>query len=140
MIAGFFDEYRFLSNFWWYVDTYGNRTTVEHHYQARKARNPRDAEFVLGCATPGKAKTAGRNIEIVSNWEDIKIDVMRDLVREKFTNHELRSKLLATGNQELIELNTWGDSFWGQCPLGIGDNWLGKILMQIRDEIRNTGN
>ena len=50
-------------------------------------------------------------------------------------NPELGNKLLETGNQELVEGNTWGDIFWGVCN-GKGQNWLGKILMMVRDEIR----
>ena len=60
---------------------------------------------------------------------------MFDLVLEKFKqNPELKQKLLETGNQELIEGNTWNDTFWGVCN-GQGQNWLGKILMLARSEL-----
>ena len=66
---------------------------------------------------------------------DVKVKLMFDLVTEKFKqNPELKQKLLETGNQELIEGNTWNDTFWGVCN-GQGQNWLGKILMLVRSEI-----
>lgn len=63
--------------------------------------------------------------------------VMRDLLQQKFSNGILREQLLATGDQELIEGNTWGDTFWGVCN-GEGQNVLGKMLMNIREELRNV--
>ena len=58
---------------------------------------------------------------------------MYSLVWEKFSTHEhLRNLLLETGDQELIEGNTWGDTYWGTCN-GVGENHFGKFLMNIRD-------
>lgn len=63
---------------------------------------------------------------------------MHDIVRAKFEqNPDLRQKLLSTGSEELIEGNTWGDTFWGVCK-GSGQNWLGRILMFVRDEVREA--
>ena len=112
MIAGFFGEYRFLSNFWWYVDEYGNRTTVEHLYQASKADNEVDREQVLHALTPGQAKKIGRSVKMVYSWDDHKTSIMLDLVRRKFRDPNLRQLLLNTGDQELIELNiSWACYF-----------------------------
>jgi hypothetical protein len=61
---------------------------------------------------------------------------MFELLHLKFTNDRLRDMLLATGNAELIEGNNWRDTFWGQCPIGTGANHLGRLLMQVRKEIR----
>jgi ribA/ribD-fused uncharacterized protein len=136
MIAGFFGEYRFLSNFWYYTDEYEGRTTVEHQFQAYKADDADDSYRILRANSPSQAKSMGRQVKMVNDWDERKIGIMLNLVREKFRDPVLRKQLLDTGDQELIELNTWGDSFWGQCPLGVGENWLGKILMQVREEIR----
>jgi predicted NAD-dependent protein-ADP-ribosyltransferase YbiA (DUF1768 family) len=69
------------------------------------------------------------------NFFDVKVKLMFVLVTEKFKqNPELKQKLLETGNQELIEGNTWNDTFWGVCN-GQGQNWLGKILMLVRSEL-----
>ena len=58
---------------------------------------------------------------------------MESLVREKFTDPMLRLQLMATGSEELVEGNTWSDTFWGVCN-GEGGNHLGKILMKVRAE------
>jgi predicted NAD-dependent protein-ADP-ribosyltransferase YbiA (DUF1768 family) len=61
---------------------------------------------------------------------------MSDLVEQKFKlNSKLRAQLLATGNEWLEETNTWGDTFWGVCN-GVGQNWLGAILMSVREKLR----
>ena len=61
---------------------------------------------------------------------------MLDLLRAKFSNEIMKQKLLDTGDAELIEGNKHGDSFWGQVN-GEGKNLLGKLLMQVRNELRN---
>ena len=69
-------------------------------------------------------------------WDDIKLNVMRDLVWRKFSEDpELRAKLLATGDAELVEGNAWGDTFWGVDQSGKGENHLGKILMETRTRL-----
>jgi hypothetical protein len=63
---------------------------------------------------------------------------MESLVKEKFTRDtELGAKLVATGDEELVEGNYWGDTFWGVCR-GVGQNHLGKILMKVREELRSN--
>ena len=60
---------------------------------------------------------------------------MEDFLRQKFTDSDLKEKLLATGDAELIEGNHWGDVIWGVCN-GIGENNLGKLLMNIRNDLK----
>ena len=87
--------------------------------------------------SPGIAKKMGRSLQIRPDWEDVKLNIMEDLVRLKFTTHSgLRKKLLRTGDAELIEGNWWGDQFWGVSK-GYGENHLGKILMKVRDDFKN---
>jgi predicted NAD-dependent protein-ADP-ribosyltransferase YbiA (DUF1768 family) len=58
------------------------------------------------------------------------------LVRQKFREPKLRELLAGTRNAELIEGNYWGDRFWGvYVGDGKGENHLGKILMQVREEV-----
>lgn len=143
MIAGFAGEHRFLSNFFvldeW-IDFRGHKwATTEQAYQAAKLRDE-DLEFMnemdQNKITPGKAKRIGREIDIRPDWDKIKITVMTIISWEKFEkNPELMKLLQQTKGHELIELNSWNDTFWGQCPLGNGRNELGKILMNIRDGI-----
>jgi ribA/ribD-fused uncharacterized protein len=70
------------------------------------------------------------------DWDAVKVDIMRDILRAKVEQHEyVRRKLLATGDRELVE-NSWRDSFWGWGPSRDGQNMLGKLWMEIRAEIR----
>ena len=70
------------------------------------------------------------------NWDDVKVGIMRDILREKAAQHEyVRRKLLATGDRELIE-DSWRDDFWGWGPNRDGQNMLGKLWMEVRAELR----
>jgi ribA/ribD-fused uncharacterized protein len=72
-----------------------------------------------------------------SNWNDIKVDVMREILRLKVSQHEyVRRKLLATGNRELVE-DSWRDDFWGWGPNRDGQNMLGKLWMEVRAELHS---
>ena len=140
MIDRFDGEYAFLSNYSAspFKDECGDFfPTMEHYFQAQKATNLYDFELVRKAKTPGLAKRYGRQIKIVPDWESVKVDVMRKGLHFKFAIPELRSLLLATGNEELIEGNYWGDTYWGVCN-GVGQNKLGKLLMQVREEIKNN--
>ena len=149
MINGFFDEFRFLSNFWYSEITVGDveqpwRTaeggdtyaTVEHAYQALKLTSPEERKLVREATTPGRAKrTAYKMATFREDWDDIKWHVMYHLVAIKFTYHtDLREMLLLTHPHELEETNHWGDVYWGVCD-GVGENQLGKILMKVREEL-----
>jgi ribA/ribD-fused uncharacterized protein len=132
-VLQFQGEFRFLSNFWWY----GDGTTVEHQYQAEKTFDPEQRELVLRCAMPGDAKRAGRFVSIRPDWEDIKIEVMLNLLRRKFAyGTALTTDLLNTRGMQLIEGNYRGDDFWGvDLNTGRGDNVLGQLLMLVRREL-----
>ena len=62
---------------------------------------------------------------------------MAALLALKFSDPQLRAQLLATGEADLIEGNHWFDRVWGQCPLGVGENRLGSLLMAERHRIRD---
>lgn len=137
MITEFTGKYRFLSNFAPSVSVRDGfyYPSVEHAYQAAKASEEEGRRAIQQCVTAGKAKQLGRKIAIRADWEQIKLRVMLELLRDKFKNQRLRGLLLETGDQELVESNWWGDKFWGKCA-GEGENHLGRLLMQVRDEIR----
>jgi ribA/ribD-fused uncharacterized protein len=79
-----------------------------------------------------------RAIPIRSDWEQVKLHVMRVAVRQKFLSHlRLAELLLSTGNEELIE-DAPRDAYWGCGQDGTGLNWLGKILMEVREELREA--
>lgn len=136
MIDSFTGKYRWLSNFEPSVvmldmDLY---PTVEHAYQGAKTLDYEERYKVRHALTPGAAKKLGQKVTLREDWEDVKIDVMTELIQQKFSKDPLRAKLLATGDAKLIEGNWWGDVFWGVCK-GKGQNKLGKILMKVRKEL-----
>jgi len=139
-INNFQGPYRFLSNFWPCVVTLDEMIypSVEHAYQAAKTINVNQRETIRNAKTPGEAKRLGRVVTLREGWNQLRIPVMRSLLRQKFRNSVLCSKLLATGSVVLIEGNTWGDRFWGVDGQNEGENHLGKLLMEIRDEIRKN--
>jgi len=137
MINKFQRKNRWLSNFWkCHVYYEGiDYPSSEHAYQASKAYNLDDRELVAKARTPGDAKRMGKNLRIRVGWDAIKIRIMKEIVLAKFTqNVDLGKQLIETGDQELIEGNTWDDTFWGVCN-GVGENHLGKILMEVRDRL-----
>lgn len=108
--------------------------SVEHAYQAAKTTVPQERAKIARLATPGEAKRAGRRVTLRPDWDAIKLDVMRGLLLQKFTYPDLGRALLETKPAELIEGNSWHDTFWGvDLTTGRGENHLGKLLMEIRD-------
>jgi ribA/ribD-fused uncharacterized protein len=98
-----------------------------YRQEVRAAISPRDSKIV--------ANNYLRKYQR-PDWHDIKIDVMRDVIMRKFTQHEsLRLKLVETGDIPLIEHRA-ADSFWGSGPDMQGQNWLGRILMETREKLR----
>jgi len=136
VITQFQNEYRFLSNFWYMPDG----LTVEHWYQAAKTNDKEWKHKILNTSSPGQAKKLGRQVPLRRDWEDVKLSVMEQLLRLKFSFPELRQHLIDTYPAELIEGNFWHDNGWGDCYCDKckyinGKNNLGKLLMKIRDEI-----
>ena len=145
MINSFSGDYAFLSNFYpspipVLVDetelTFYNAPTVEHYFQYMKTISDEEGHGILAATTPGEAKRLGRKSQLRPDWENVKVQVMRDALRLKFSNPQLKSKLLSTGNEFLVEGNHWNDTFWGVCE-GKGRNMLGFLLMEIREELKN---
>jgi ribA/ribD-fused uncharacterized protein len=133
--------YDFLSNFYMATVRFDGKLypSVEHAYQAAKTLDNISREIIRKAKTPSDAKKLGQGLEIRADWNDVRIDIMRGLIREKFENPFLRPLLLATGDAELILNNRWNDKFWGICR-GTGENWLGKILMEERNRIKEENN
>ena len=141
MINSFDKEYDFLSNFYHSpIEKDGIKyPTVEHLFQASKTLDIEDHLLIAAAATPGQSKRMGRSIQLRPDWEQIKDEVMYDAVYRKFTqNPNLKTKLLATGDAQLIEGNTWHDHYWGVCN-GVGENRLGQTLMEVRERLKKEG-
>ena len=139
-IMSFRGEYSFLSNFYeGKVFTYKGLkfNNTEAPFHAEKCWS-RAKEFEM--IRPLQSKRLGRRVLMRKDWEQIKDRVMYDVCYAKFTQDPvLKAKLLATGNRELVEGNTHGDRCWGMtCSNGvwIGENRLGKVLMKLREDLR----
>lgn len=131
--------HRFLSNFYPCCVELDDEAypSVEHAYQAAKTFSIECRERLQNhVVTAAQAKKMGKRFPLRSDWGQVKLDVMLKLLRQKFRTPRLRVNLESTGDVELVEGNWWGDTFWGVCN-GVGENWLGKLLMQVREEIRN---
>lgn len=118
--------------------------TAEHAYQAGKARKESVREWILSAPTPSLVAMAAHGLytwDINPNWSKIKFDRMRDVLRAKFSQHEdLKLLLLATGDARLVEAGRTDNVVnrtWGEVN-GKGQNMLGVLLMEVREELRNT--
>jgi ribA/ribD-fused uncharacterized protein len=115
-------------------------SSCEHAYQAAKTIFPDERKLFTALGfTAGDAKKLGQTLKLREDWDHIKVNIMEDLVRQKFQTIVLRAQLLKTGQAIIIEGNSWHDQFWGDCTClkhqGIpGQNHLGRILMKIRGE------
>lgn len=145
-ITQFKYRYRFLSNFYpveieFAGEQYGS---VEHAYQASKTliaaeRVPFSLNAGAFPMTAGAAKKVGQALSLRHDWSDeLARDIMKTLVTEKFLDETLRWRLELTDDAVLVEGNWWHDNRWGDCFCGRpecaepGQNWLGKILMDVR--------
>jgi ribA/ribD-fused uncharacterized protein len=143
-VEDFTGDYHFLSNF----DPAPVRLdgvqypTVEHAYQAAKTLEPEGREGIRVASAPDLARKMGRKLALRPDWPAVQVEIMRDLVRQKFEGRpDLKKLLLATGEAELVEGNTWHDNFWGdcrcpKCAATPGLNWMGRLLMEVRARLR----
>ncbi len=140
MIDAFRGPYRFLSNFFPALCDYEGIVypTVEHGYQAAKSLNADVRRMIAQALTAQEAKHLGLRVPIRNDWPAVKLQVMEDLLRLKFSNREVGNLLILTGDEELVEGNWWNDTYWGVCR-GVGENHLGKLLMKIRAELIAEG-
>lgn len=142
VIDFFREEYEFLSNFYpakmWYEGIlYQNAEAV---YQAQKCADPEERKKFARLYSD-EAKRLGREVALRSDWEDVKVPVMEQIVRAKFTQHpRLAKRLVETGDKPLFEGNYWHDVFWGiDLRTREGENLLGIILMALRKEFAEKG-
>ena len=139
LIVNFRGEHCILSNFFparvWLDGV--EYATVEHAFQAAKTDDAAERAAIEAAPTPGVAKRLGKRVRLRPAWAEARLSVMAALIRQKFRLHaELREALLLTGDAELVEENSWRDSFWG-VSRGKGANHLGLILMDVRREFRD---
>ncbi len=148
-ISFFRGKYNFLSNF--YPIQFEHNGIIfdnsEQAYQYHKAESDIDKQNVLNIKNPKMVKTYGHNIKMsdIKSFDMTKLNVMYDVLYDKFKIPELRQKLLDTGNMEIIEGNMWCDCYYGhcfckKCKEKIKHNNLGKLLMKLRNNIRKEIN
>jgi len=136
MIREFQGEYRWLSNFAPVKIILDGieYASVEHAYMSAKSD---DKTWKAFCAntynTAGQVKKASKDIQLIDDWNVIKLDVMRECIKQKFNQEPYKSNLMNTDYQYIQEGNTWGDKFWGIClKTNEGENRLGILIMSIR--------
>ena len=142
-ILGFFEEYRWLSNFYLCSihDGEFKFDSSEHAYQAYKTKDRKLRAKIASHPLKG-LKAFCRSIPLRNGWDDrcLRVKAMWKITCLKYRQHpELRSKLLATGNLYLEERNNWGDRYWGTCLSGgkfVGENMLGQVLMAYRSYLK----
>lgn len=135
VIDDFAGPHAFLSNFFPSpVELDGALyVTVENAFQAAKTTDAEARRLFETCG-PDEAKMRGMGVALRPDWESVKLAVMADLLRQKFTIPALQRRLAATAPAELVNRNIFGDTWWGVCR-GEGRNALGRLLMEVRAEI-----
>jgi len=116
-------------------------TTSEHYFQAQKFAGTQYEEEIRQLKTPGDAARRGRerSLPLRKDWEQIKDEVMYDVVFAKFTQNDgIGNILRSTGDCKLVE-HTTNDSYWGDGGDGTGRNQLGITLMKVREDINRNG-
>lgn len=147
VINEFRGPHAFLSNFFPAVVTFAGRDypTVEHALAAAQTKKKTEREKLCTVHAPADARLIARTRahqgQTREDWEQIKERVMLMLLRQKFDQQPFKKWLLETGDTELIESQYGGDpysdKFWG-VRSGEGQNRLGMLLMQVRDELQDA--
>ncbi len=136
-IYGFFHQYRWLSNFHMCSVHIQNMEypSSEHAYMAMKTLKTKYRRMIRDLDTPQQAKALGQKVPLRPDWDNIRVQKMRDVLKCKFIqNKDLRILLRRTRDLYLEETNDWGDRFWGVVD-GVGENNLGLTLMAVRKEL-----
>lgn len=161
-ITRFTGSYAFLSNFYRSPILMPGLDltfpTAEHAYQCSKPENQAQMAWIYQAATPGEAKHRGRQVQLQPAWEQQKKRIMMEILLAKFIHPPLRDLLVSTGQAFLVEGNSWGDVYWGAVGphekgwdsslpwwhnwaerqagnVLAGENWLGRMLMMVRDVV-----
>lgn len=116
--------------------------TSEHVFQAAKFIDPDTRELIRVCETARLAKQLAQELkdEVRPDWKKISISVMYKTLKLKFNQNPNLITKLKNSTDHIVEDNYWHDNFWGDCHCDAckdikGENWLGKLLMRLRDEM-----
>jgi ribA/ribD-fused uncharacterized protein len=138
------DAYGCFSNFAPYPIELKGKTwsTSEHYFQAQKFAGTQHEEDIRLAKSPTVAARMGRSRKrpLRPDWEEVKVDIMREAVLAKFIQHtDLQEILIDTGNAPIVE-HSERDSYWGDGGDGKGQNVLGKLLMEVRERLIGESN
>lgn len=139
MINLFKNEYSWLSNFapCKIILEDIEYNSVEHAYMSAKNDDIKWKIFCQLTNSPGEVKKKSKNIELIKNWELIKVKIMQECIDQKYNQEPYKTLLLNTNNEELIEGNWWNDTFWGiNLKTNKGQNMLGKLIMEKRNQLQ----
>lgn len=128
---------------------FNNTEQLFMYLKAEFFKDKESMDLILKTPIPQEVKLLGRGVKnfINDKWDKVRYDMMLLANRLKYSHAEFKEKLLKTGNKELIEANEadkiWGCGLYADNPLILnnlnwtGQNLLGKVLMQIREELSN---
>lgn len=123
-------KFWFLSNMYSHNITYKGHTyaCAESAFQAQKdATQAFQFEKLDGFA----AKKLGKRVNLRPDWDQVKLQIMKEILKVKFSDHDLMNQLKAV-TEPIVEENTWRNTYWGVCN-GYGQNHLGKLLTEIKN-------
>lgn len=132
------EPYGFMSNYyrsrffvfgrWW--------NWSEAPYQAAKTNVQSEIDEIHKATKANDTRLLGQKVTMRPDWDDVKYHVMKKVCLAKFLQHpDLRKQLIETGDEELIE-DSPVDYYWGCGADGSGKNMLGKLLMELREELK----
>lgn len=150
------NPYNYFSNFYPlnFKDTNGTIYCCSEQYFMKKKQERFDvsneelANKIMNSKNPKEIKKLGRQVKNFDEeiWNKERYDIMKDALKLKFSQEELKNKLVSTGNAILVEASPT-DRIWG---IGMNEsqvnsthtNWkglnlLGRALMEIREELAN---
>ncbi len=139
MIGFYEDEFYMLSNFSSFAVEWRGELwmTAEHAYQAAKFSDPDIREKIKNARSAHDAKKIAKVYRhfMDIDWHQVKVYVMKEILRAKRDQHPyVQKKLEQTKGQDLVETSP-RDAFWGWGPNRDGENHLGKLWMELRDEV-----
>ncbi|KAL8271502.1 hypothetical protein Esti_004537 [Eimeria stiedai] len=134
-IDSFTGEFKFLSLDYPSLIFFQGRFFPSARHALLAAKHPKAVDELASIEDIKELKQLARNKEEDPDWPRYRLKWMELIQRDKFRrNADIREKLRQTAGRELVWLNT-GDSFFGQTGLNRGQNHLGRILMEIRQNI-----
>ncbi len=115
--------------------------TVEHAYQALKYTDPKIIEEIKNAVSPVKAWQISQSYKHLQTPTFKKLEVMKMLMQLKTEQHkDIQKALIDSKDLEIVKhIITYppGDGFWDDGEDGKGLNHIGKMWMEIRQELKN---